>query len=89
MTLENVVAPETVDNMMWSVVKSELNMVNETVDGVERKAKEAMDVSIEWARTMRISETETRIVCEEAMKAADEVHKEGAILVRIVLENNS
>lgn len=75
-TIEYVVAPGTVDDIMWNTVKSKLNMVNETVDGEKKRRKEALDVSVESGKRVRISETDMRVVCAEAIKAADGVEEE-------------
>lgn len=72
-TVEYVVAPGTVDDLMWSTVKSKLSMMNETVDGEDKKRKEASDVSTESAKRLRISETDMRVVCADAIKASDDV----------------
>eukprot|EP00177_Eucheuma_denticulatum_P000116 GFKZ01000204.1.p1 GENE.GFKZ01000204.1~~GFKZ01000204.1.p1 ORF type:complete len:684 (+),score=64.69 GFKZ01000204.1:44-2053(+) len=69
--IEYVVAAGTVDDLMWSVVKSKLGMVNETVDGAKVGRKAALDVSIETGKRVRISTTDGYAVLADALLNAD------------------
>lgn len=69
--VEYVVAAGTVDDLMWSVVKSKLDMVNETVDGAEVGRKAALDMSIENAKRVRISTSDGHAVLADALRDAD------------------
>lgn len=71
-TMEYVIAPGTVDELMWSAVRTKLSVLNKAVDGSELKRKEAFDVSAQSGKRICISELESRIVVTDAINAMGE-----------------
>lgn len=70
-TIEYVIAPGTADELMWSAVRTKLNLLNKAVDGSEQKRKEAFDVSAQSGTCICISELDSRIVVTDAINAME------------------
>lgn len=64
--IEYVVAPGTIDDLMWSVVRGKVGVLNRAVDGAQEKRRLAFDVSSTDKR-IRLSEMDMQAAVSEAV----------------------
>lgn len=68
-TIEYVIAPGTLDDLMWSAVQGKLNVLNKVIDGSLKRRREAFDVANQSGKKICLSELDAKGAISDAVTA--------------------